>query len=83
MVELCVAEGSCVGIRVGDGGEVESWTVVRADEQSDAMRHRISAETPLARALLGRGPGDTVTVKGQSRNGTPAQSYRATIVSVQ
>ena len=52
-------------------GRVHSWTIVGATE-ADLARGRLSAESPVARALLGSAPGDVVKVD------TPggARSYR-------
>lgn len=75
MVELRVAEGSSVGIRIGVDGSEEEWTVARSGEEADWRRGRMSAEAPLAMALIGHGPGETVTVHGP-------RTYRATILTV-
>jgi transcription elongation factor GreA len=42
-------------------GKVHTWTIVGAAE-SDIGNGRLSAESPVARALLGRAPGDAVAV---------------------
>ena len=49
--------GSRVRVRYHDG-EVE-FNIV-ADEEADARAERISARSPIARALLGHRPGDDV-----------------------
>jgi len=67
-----VESGSEVVIRVGQ--EQEHWTVV-APHESDPLRRRISEMSPLGFALLGRQPGETVTVRGP-------EPYRVTIVAV-
>ena len=65
--------GDWVTIRSEDGSE-ESYVVVHAQEAfvDDA---RISADSPLGRALLTRQVGDTVEV------GVPGGSYRCTILT--
>ena len=50
-------------VQVRDGQLEEGWRIVSADE-ADALRRLISAETPLARALLGRRAGEQVRVDG-------------------
>ena len=44
-----------------DGGRLHTWTVVGPTEAEPA-RGRLSGESPVGRALLGRSPGDTVEV---------------------
>jgi transcription elongation GreA/GreB family factor len=53
--------GSWVEIR--DGELQESWRIVDVPE-ADARRRLISAECPLARAVLGHVAGDQVRVEG-------------------
>jgi len=43
-------------------GEVHTWTIVGATE-ANLSEGKLSAESPVARALIGRAPGDLVTVK--------------------
>jgi transcription elongation factor GreA len=43
-------------------GTVHRWTIVGATE-ADITAGRLSAESPVAQALLGRAPGDTVVVQ--------------------
>ena len=50
-------------VEVRDGELEEGWRIVPA-EDADALRRRISDQTPLARALLGRQVGDQVSVDG-------------------
>ena len=52
-------------------GRVHTWTIVGPTE-ADLAQGRLSAESPVARALLGAGPGESVEVN------TPggARSYR-------
>ena len=65
--------GDRVSIGLDDGTE-ESYFVVHAEEAvvDDA---RVSVDSPLGRALLGRNVGDTVEVAG------PGGSYRCTILT--
>ena len=50
-------------------GKVHTWTIVGATE-ADISAGRLSAESPVAHALLGRAPGDRVQV--QTPRGTRA-----------
>ena len=43
-------------------GKVHTWTIVGATE-ADITAGRLSAESPVAQALLGRAPGDRVEVR--------------------
>ena len=43
-------------------GAVHTWTIVGATE-ADIAAGRLSAESPVAQALLGRAPGDSVEVE--------------------
>ena len=43
-------------------GTVHSWTIVGPTE-ADADQGKLSAESPVAKALLGRAPGDAVEVE--------------------
>jgi len=65
--------GDTVTIGLGDGGE-ETYIVVHAAEAA-VEDERISVDSPLGRALLGRHVGDAVEVT------VPAGSYRCTITS--
>jgi transcription elongation factor GreA len=49
--------GSRVRVRFRDG---EADFCIVADEDADATANRVSAESPIARALLGHQPGDDV-----------------------
>ncbi len=69
----CVEPCSTVRVR-GEEGE-EEYTVVRSTE-ADAAQRRISVESPVGRALLGRRPGDEVEVR------TPGGVRRFTVVEV-
>ena len=44
------------------GGKVHTWTIVGAAE-ADASQGKLSAESPVAKALLGRAAGDSVEVQ--------------------
>jgi transcription elongation factor GreA len=59
-----VRVGSWVEIR--DGQLQEFWTIVPTGE-GDALRRRMSEDSPLARAVLGHRPGDQVSVDGPGR----------------
>jgi transcription elongation factor GreA len=54
-----------------ESGRVHTWTIVGPTE-ADLAQGRLSAESPVARALLGRAPGDAVAV--QTPRGT--RNYR-------
>jgi transcription elongation factor GreA len=60
-------------IRDEDTGEVHVWTIVGATE-SDRAQGKLSAESPIAKALLDHPVGDTVEVP------TPKGMRRLTIV---
>src|ERR1700737_2092297 len=45
-----------------DSGQVHTWTIVGSTE-ADLAQGRLSAESPVAKAMLGRAPGDAVVVK--------------------
>jgi transcription elongation GreA/GreB family factor len=49
---------------LGEDGRHHTWTIVGEDE-ADAPQGTISHAAPLARALFGKGVGDTVTVAGK------------------
>ncbi len=55
-----VKVGSLVWVRDGEGEE--EYTIVGGDE-ADAVSRRISAESPLAVALLGHAAGERVKVR--------------------
>ncbi|HEX5308660.1 MAG TPA: transcription elongation factor GreA [Solirubrobacteraceae bacterium] len=55
-----VAFGTTVVVREGDGPE-RSWTIVSSHDAAPAQG-KLSADSPVARALLGRGVGDSVSV---------------------
>lgn len=59
-----VAFGTCVTLTDAQGATA-TWTIVGEDE-ADPPRHMISPHTPLARALIGAEPGETVTWAGRS-----------------
>jgi transcription elongation factor GreA len=60
-------------IRDEDTGEVHNWMIVGATE-ADRAQGKLSAESPIAKALLDRPVGDTVEVP------TPKSMRRLTIV---
>jgi transcription elongation factor GreA len=55
------AFGQSAEVRDVDSGEVHTWTIVGATE-ADRAAGKLSAESPVARALIDRAPGDTVEV---------------------
>ncbi len=55
--------GGTVTIEREDGRR-QTWRVVGEDE-ADPAEGSVSHVSPLARALLGKGPGDAATVNGQ------------------
>lgn len=55
------AFGGCAEVRDEETGELHTWTIVGATE-ADRSQGRLSAESPVARALLDRAAGDTVEV---------------------
>jgi transcription elongation GreA/GreB family factor len=71
--ERVVDVGCWVAIR--DGETREDWRIVDPSE-ADATRRLISAQTPLARALLGHRAGEHVHVRG------PGERYGVTIIEV-
>jgi transcription elongation factor GreB len=56
-----VAFGSWVTVE-DEAGERATWRIVGSDE-ADAKRRLVSADAPLARALLGKRAGDTAVVR--------------------
>ncbi|HEY2202058.1 MAG TPA: transcription elongation factor GreA [Solirubrobacteraceae bacterium] len=60
-------------VRDEDTGELNTWTIVGATE-ADRSQGKLSAESPIARALLDHAVGDTVEVL------TPKGMRRLTIV---
>jgi transcription elongation factor GreA len=62
-----VVFGATVTLLPIDGGEACRYKIVGEDE-SDIKSNKISVMSPLARALVGKSEGDTVTV--QAPNGT-------------
>jgi transcription elongation factor GreA len=56
-----VAFGSQVDLVDEATGRAQSWTIVGSTE-ADATVGKLSAESPVARALIGHRPGDTVNV---------------------
>ncbi len=67
--------GSRVRVRDNEGSE-ETWTIVGSAE-ADPRQGRISNESPVGKALLGRRAGETVEVE------TPAGTMRWTILAVE
>jgi transcription elongation factor GreA len=69
-----VGFGSSVLVRDQDGAE-QTWTIVSSHDASPA-EGRLSVESPVAVALLGRAPGETASVL------LPRGSRKLTVVSV-
>ncbi len=66
------AFGRSAEVRDEDTGEVHTWTIVGATE-ADRTQGKLSAESPVGKALLDHAPGATVEVP------TPRGSRRLTI----
>jgi transcription elongation factor GreB len=69
-----VVFGARVTVR-GDAGGERTYRIVGVDE-ADAKRGWVSWRTPVARALLGRGVGDAVTLR------TPAGEEELLVVAI-
>lgn len=54
--------GRTAEVREEDSGNVHTWTIVGPTE-ANVAQGRLSAESPVASALLGHAPGDTVEVE--------------------
>ena len=54
--------GATVTIEDSDSGEIQTYTIV-GEHEADIKRGRISIGAPVARALIGKEPGDTVIVQ--------------------
>ena len=59
--ETTFSFGRSAEVRDEDTGEVHTWTIVGTAE-ADMAKRKLSAESPVAKALLDRAPGDTVEV---------------------
>jgi transcription elongation factor GreA len=70
-----VTVGSTVTIRDTAAGDQVSYTIVGTAE-ADPLRDRISNESPVGQALLGRKIGDTVTIR------VPAGTLKYTILEI-
>jgi len=70
-----VAFGSRVAVRDESSGREATYTIVGPTE-ADASTGALSSSSPVARALLGARPGDTVTVTA------PAGSRRMTVLGI-
>ena len=57
-----VSVGSTVKVKQADSSESESYTIVGSAE-SDPSNHRISNESPVGKALLGKHKGEQVEAK--------------------
>lgn len=67
--------GSRITVKADDDDEEETWLLVN-EEESSAMDLRISDESPVGLALLGKSAGDSVTIT------TPDGDLTYTIISV-
>lgn len=54
--------GSRITVQADDDDEPENWMLVN-EEESQAVEGRISDESPVGIALLGKKAGDTITIK--------------------
>jgi transcription elongation factor GreA len=70
-----VTVGSTVTIRDAAAGDQVSYTIVGTAE-ADPLRDRISNESPVGHALLGRKIGETVTIR------VPAGTLKYTILEI-
>ena len=70
-----VTVGSTVTIRDAAAGDQVSYTIVGTAE-ADPLRDRISNESPVGQALLGRKIGETVTIR------VPAGTLKYTILQI-
>ncbi len=57
-----VVFGATVELEDADSGDVTTWRIV-GELEADLKQRRISVTSPIARALIGREEGDTVTVR--------------------
>jgi transcription elongation factor GreA len=62
MQDATFAFGRTAEVLDVDSGTVQTWTIVGPTE-ADAAQGKLSAESPVAKALLGRAPGDAVEVE--------------------
>jgi transcription elongation factor GreA len=60
--EGTLAFGRTAEVREEDSGNVQTWTIVGPTE-ADLTQGKLSSESPVASALLGHAPGDTVEVE--------------------
>jgi transcription elongation factor GreA len=67
--------GGTVTIADEESGREQTWTLVGSTE-ADARTGKLSAESPVARALIGAAPGDIVDVQ------TPRGARRMRVVSL-
>jgi transcription elongation factor GreA len=61
-VDGTIGLGSRITVQADDDDEPEHWMLVN-EEESSALEGRISDESPVGIALLGKRAGDTVTIK--------------------
>lgn len=70
-----VAIGNLVTIQYDDEDDVEEYTIVGSTE-ADPFENKISNESPIAKAILGKKKGETVTVE------SPNGKYNVTIMAI-
>ena len=63
----CVSIGTNVKLEFVDDGESEVYSIVGTTE-ADPFENKISNESPIAKAILGKKVGDVVTVNTDSAN---------------
>jgi transcription elongation factor GreA len=59
--------GATVTFEDAESGETKTYTIV-GDDEGDLKKGRISIQSPMARALIGKSVGDTATVKSPKGN---------------
>jgi transcription elongation factor GreA len=57
-----VVFGATVEIEDAESGARRTWKIV-GDDEADVKEHKVSVNSPLARALIGRSEGDSVEVQ--------------------
>jgi transcription elongation factor GreA len=59
--------GATVSFEDAESGEAKTYTIV-GDDEGDLKKNRISIQSPMARALIGKSVGDTATVRSPKGN---------------
>ena len=70
-----VSVGSKVKIKYSDDGEEEEYSIVGSTE-ADPFENKISNESPIAKVIMGKKKGETVTVE------SPNGNYDIKIISI-